>query len=82
MYYSPAFLCLFTPTEIRENGVRQIVLEGASTASFRSPMGKFFFFFSKMTPYGIERERYSTNCRTSFSSFLGPAIFADYLQYN
>ena len=42
-YYSPAFICLFTPTVITENGRRQIVLEGTSPVSFRSLMGNYFF---------------------------------------
>ena len=41
-YYSPAFICLFTPTVITENGRRQIVLEGASPVSFGSLMGNYF----------------------------------------
>ncbi len=41
--YSPAFLCLFSPTEVTEDGVRQIVLEGASPVCFRSLIGNYFF---------------------------------------
>ena len=40
--YSPAFLCLFLPTEVTENGVRLIVLEGASPVSFRSLVENYF----------------------------------------
>ena len=43
MYYSPAFICLFTPTVITENGRRQIVLEGASPVGFRCLVGNYFF---------------------------------------
>ena len=42
MYYSPAFICLFTPTVITENGRRQIVLEEASPVGFRSLVGNYF----------------------------------------
>lgn len=42
-YYSPAFLCLFSPTMVTENGVRQISLEGASPVSLRSLLGNYFF---------------------------------------
>ena len=42
IYYSPAFICLFTPTVITENGRRQIVLEGASPVSLRSLVGNYF----------------------------------------
>ena len=42
-YYSLAFLCLFSPTEITEDSVPKIVLEGASPVSFRSLIGNYFF---------------------------------------
>ena len=42
VYYSPAFLCLFLPTKVTENGVRLIVLEGASPVSFGSFLGNYF----------------------------------------
>ncbi|KAJ7390669.1 hypothetical protein OS493_023381 [Desmophyllum pertusum] len=53
MYYSPAFLCLFSPTEVTENGVRQIILEGASPVSFRSLMAIAFalLFSEEGLPY-------------------------------
>ena len=41
-YYSPAFLCLFYPTEIVLDGVTHIILEGASPVSLRSFAGNFF----------------------------------------
>ena len=42
--YSPAFICLFSPTVLRENGHRQqIVLEGSSPVSLRSFVGNFFY---------------------------------------
>ncbi|KAJ7390677.1 hypothetical protein OS493_023389 [Desmophyllum pertusum] len=43
VHYAPAFLCFFSPTVVKENGVRQIILEGASPVSFRSLMGNYFF---------------------------------------
>jgi len=42
-YYSPAFLSLFSPTEVTEEGVHQIVLDGASPVSPRSLIGNYFF---------------------------------------
>ena len=41
--YSPAFLCLLYPTEILQDGVTHIILEGASPVSLRSIAGNFFF---------------------------------------
>ena len=43
IHYSPAFLCLFSPTMVTENGVRQISLEGASPVSLRSLRGNYFY---------------------------------------
>ena len=43
MYYSLAFLCLFYPTEILQDGVTYINLEGASPVSLRSLAGNYFF---------------------------------------
>ena len=43
LYYSPAFLCLFSPTEVAEDGVYQILLDGASPVSLRNLMGNYFF---------------------------------------
>lgn len=41
--YFPAFLCLFSPTMVKENGIRHICLEGASPIGVRSLIGNFFF---------------------------------------
>ena len=41
--YFPAFLCLFSPTMVNENGIRHICLEGASPIGVRSLMGNYFF---------------------------------------
>ena len=42
--YLPALLCLFSPTLFMENGIRYIVLEGASPVSIRGAVGNNFFF--------------------------------------
>ena len=41
--FSPAFLCFFSPTQVTENGMRQIVLHGASPVSIPSFVGNYFF---------------------------------------
>ena len=41
--YSLAFLCLLYPTEILQDGVTHIILEGASPVSLRSSAGNYFF---------------------------------------
>lgn len=41
--YSPAFLCLLLPTEVTDDGVHNIILEGASPVSLPSIMGNYFF---------------------------------------
>ena len=43
MHYSLAFLCLFFPTEILQDGVSYINLDGASPVSLRSLAGNYFF---------------------------------------
>ena len=43
IHYSLAFLCLFYPTEILQDGVTHINLEGASPVSLRSLAGNYFF---------------------------------------
>ena len=43
LHYSLAFICLLSPTEVTEGGVRQIVLEEASPVSFGSLIGNYFF---------------------------------------
>ncbi|KAL9957911.1 hypothetical protein ACROYT_G034866 [Oculina patagonica] len=42
--YSPAFLCLLLPTEVTEDGVHKIILEGASPALYIS------FFTTRLNP--------------------------------
>ena len=42
VYYSPAFLCLFYPTEIVLDGLTHIILEGASPVSLRNFVGNYF----------------------------------------
>ena len=43
-YYLPALLCLFSPTLFMANGIRYIVLEGASPVSIRGAVGNNVFF--------------------------------------
>lgn len=43
LYYSPAFLCFFSPTLVTKNGVRYISLEGASPVSLRYLIGNYFY---------------------------------------
>ncbi|CAH3046231.1 unnamed protein product [Porites evermanni] len=44
VFYLPALLCLFSPTLFMENGIRYIVLEGASPVTIRGAVGNLFFF--------------------------------------
>ena len=43
-YYTPALLCLFSPTLVMESGILYIVLEGASLVSIRALVGNNVFF--------------------------------------
>ena len=77
IYYSLAFLCLFSPTEVTQDGVRQIILEGASPVSFRSLVGNFFFSGDN----GKVWHKTKTFILRFFIiplPFLFPAIFVDF----
>ena len=60
-YYSLAFLCLFYPTEILQDGVTHIILEGASPVSLRSFAGNFFF---------LRKREFGAKQKHSFWEFL------------
>ena len=79
-YYSFAFLCLFSPTEVTEDGVHQIVLDGASPVSFRSLIGNYFF--SKEDTIRQRLRMFILRGVVIPFPFLVPAIFAEYLQQN
>lgn len=79
-YYSFAFLCLFSPTEVTEDGVHQIVLDGASPVSFRSLIGNYFF--SKEDTIWQRLRMFILRGVVIPFPFLVPAIFAAYLQRN
>ncbi len=78
-YYSPAYFCLFSPTEVIEDGVPKIVLEGASPASFRSLIGNYFF--SQDDTICHRARTFVLRAVVLPLHFLGPAIFLDYLQH-
>ena len=75
-YYSPAFLCFFSPTEVTEDGVHQIVLDAASPVSLRSLMGNYFFSKEHRLRLFVLRAVVLP------LPFVGPAIFAEYLRQN
>ena len=77
-HYSPAFLCLFSPTEVTEHGVRQIILEGASPVSLRSKMGNYFFPEDDGTIWHKAR-KFFVRVVIIPLPFLGPVIFADFV---
>ena len=78
--YSFAFLCLFSPTEVTEDGVHQIVLDGASPVSLRSLIGNYFF--SKEDTIWQRLRMFILRGVVIPFPFLVPAIFAEYLQQN
>jgi len=78
VHYSPAFLCLFSPTEVTKDGVRQIILEGASPVSVRSLMGNYFFPEDDGTIWHKAR-KFCVRVVVMPLPFLGPAIFADFM---
>ena len=79
-YYSSAFLCLFSPTEVTEDGVHPIVLDGAGPVSLRSLMGNYFF--SKDDTICHRVRMFILRAVLLPFPFLGLAIFAEYVQQN
>ena len=77
-YYSPTFFCLFSPTEVTEDGVHQIVLDGASPVSLESLMGNYFF--SKEDTMRHRARMFILRAVVLPFPFLGLAIFGEYLQ--
>ena len=75
-YYSPAFLCFFSPTEVTEDGVHQIVLDGASPVSLQSLMGNYFFSKENRVRMFVLRA-----VALPFP-FFGLAIFTEYFMQN
>ena len=75
-YYSPAFLCFFSPTEVTEDGVHQIVLDGASPVSLRSLMGNYFFSKEHRVRMFVLRAVVLP------FPFFGLALFAEYVMQN
>lgn len=76
IHYSPAFLCLFSPTEVTEHGVRQIILEGASPVSVRSLIGNCFFSEDDGTIWHRVK-KFCVRVVIIPLPFLGPVIFVD-----
>ena len=78
-YYAPAFLCLFSPTEITEDNVHQIVLDGAGPpVSLGSLIGNYFFS-GKDTIWHRVRMLFLRAVVLPIL-FLGPAMFAKCVQ--
>ena len=75
VYYSPTFLCLYSPIEVNEDGVWQITLEGASPVSFRSLIGNCFFSEDDGTIWH-KAKKFCVRVVIMPLPFLGPAIFA------
>ena len=76
IHYSPVFLCLSSPTEVTEHGVRQIILEGASPGSVRSLIGNCFFSEDDGTIWHKVR-KFCVRVVIIPLPFLGPVIFVD-----
>ena len=79
-YYSPVFLCLFSSTEVIEDGVHQLVLDGASPVSLGSLIGNYFF--STEDTIWHRAKMFILRAVVLPFPFLGLAIFAEQLQYN
>ena len=76
--YAPAVFCLFSPTEVTEDGVHQIVLDGASPVSLESLMGNYFF--SKEDTMWHRARIFILRAVVLPFPFLCLAIFGEHLQ--
>ena len=76
-YYSPAILCLFSPTEVTENDVRLIVLEGASPVGFRSLLGNCFH--PRLDTFWHKSRTLVARLVLLPVLFLTPAVILDYM---
>ena len=77
-FYSPTFFGLFSPTEVTEDGVHHIVLDGASPVSLQSLMGNYFF--SKEDTMWHRARKFIIRVVVLPFPFLGLAMFGEYLQ--
>ena len=68
IYYLPALLCIFSPTEDRENGILYILLQRAGPVSFRGFLGNKLF--------NMDRSifRFTSRCYKAKKIFFG-ALF-------
>ena len=72
----PCFSLFFSPTEVTEDGVHQIVLDGASPVSLQSLMGNYFFSKENRVRMFVLRA-----VALPFP-FFGLAIFTEYFMQN
>ena len=81
LYYSPVFLCLFSPTDEVEDGVHQIVLDRANPVSLGSLIGNYFF--SKVDTIWHRAKMFIPRVVVLPFPFLILAVFAEHLmQFN
>ena len=81
VHYSPAFLCLFCPTVVTENGIRHISLEGTSPVGIRSLVGNYFC--SEVDDnLGNRTKRFIGHAVLVPLPFLIPALAFDYILFH
>ena len=77
VYYSPTFLCLFTPIVVTENGIRHISLERTSPVGLRNLIGRCFY--SQVDNFWHRTKTFIAQTVLMPLPFLIPAIGFDYL---
>lgn len=76
-YFGPAFIGLFSATEITHQGIRHIIVNGPSPVGFRSLIGNYFSSMHYST-WNMTK-RFIMRVLLLPMPFLLPALFVDYL---
>lgn len=79
-YIGPFIVCLFAPTEVMYQGIRQIVLDGPRTVGFRNLIGNYFFSMDDIIWH--RARRFIMRVLILPIPFLFPALFVVYLIQN
>ena len=79
-YIGPFIVCLYAPTEVMHQGIRQIVVDGPSPVGFRSLIGNYFFSMDDTMWH--RARRFIMRVLILPIPFLIPALFVEYLIRN
>lgn len=79
-YISPYIVCLFHPSEVTDQGICQIIVDGPSPVGFGSAIGNYFFFFSTdETGIRYKAREFIMHVFILPIPFVLPALLVEYL---